>query len=274
MAAAAAERLALAPELRRAIGAGELVLHYQPKIDVRTGALAGVEALVRWNRPGHGLVPPDLFIDLAERTGLIRPLTSWVLRAAVADQAAWAARGPRVPVAVNLSARALHRGIVGEVAGLLEHAAGELELEITESAAMRDPARGLAVLDRLADLGVRLSVDDFGTGHASLAYLEQLPVRALKIDRTFVGGLEHASANRSIVATTIELGHRLGLDVVAEGVEDDATLATLRDMGCDHAQGFGIARPMPADAVPPWLASSIPWHGDSSATRSAAVSDR
>jgi diguanylate cyclase (GGDEF)-like protein len=274
MAAAAAERLALAPELRRAIGAGELVLHYQPKVDVRTGALAGVEALVRWNRPGHGLVPPDVFIDLAERTGLIRPLTSWVLRAAIADQAMWAASGLRIPVAVNLSARALHPTVVGEVAALLEPATGELELEITESAAMRDPARGLAVLERLAELGVRLSIDDFGTGHASLAYLEQLPVGALKIDRTFVGGLERQSANRSIVSTTIELGHRLGLEVVAEGVEDDATLATLRSLGCDHAQGFGIARPMPADAVPVWVASSLPWDGDSSATPWAAASDR
>jgi diguanylate cyclase (GGDEF)-like protein len=252
MSAGAAERLALAPELRRAIGAGELVLHYQPKVDLRSGALAGVEALVRWDRPGHGLVPPGAFIDLAERTGLIRPLTSWVLGAASADQERWAAGGLRVPVAVNLSARVLHADLVEEVAAVLRR--GTLELEVTESAAMRDPERSLAVLEGLAGLGIRLSVDDFGTGHSSLAYLARLPVAALKIDRAFVAGLEREAANRSIVSTTVELGQRLGLEVVAEGVEDDVALAILRTLGCDLAQGFGIARPMPADAVPGWAA--------------------
>ena len=257
MSAGAENRLALAPELRRAIGAGELVLHYQPKLDIRTGELDGVEALVRWNRPGHGLVPPDAFIGLAERTGLIRPLTAWVLDRALADQAVWAAAGLRIPVAVNLSARAIRPDVVGEVEALLARASGELELEITESAAMHDPARSLVVLERLAALGVRLSVDDFGTGHSSLAYLERLPVAALKIDRAFVGGLDAETANRSIVATTVELGHRLGLQVVAEGVEDDATLAILRGMGCDVAQGFGIARPMPAAAMEEWAAARV-----------------
>ena len=251
----AANRLALAPELRRGIGAGELVLHYQPKLDIHTGVLAGVEALVRWQRPGHGLVPPDAFIGLAERTGLIRPLTAWVLDQAIADQAAWAGAGLRIPVAVNLSARAIRPVIVDEIAALLTRASGRLELEITESAAMHDPERSLAVLERLAGLGVRLTVDDFGTGHSSLAYLERLPVTALKIDRAFVARLDADTANRSIVATTVELGHRLGLEVVAEGVEDDATLAILRAMGCDIAQGFGIARPMPAAAVPGWAAA-------------------
>jgi diguanylate cyclase (GGDEF)-like protein len=253
MSAGASERLALAPELRRAIGAGQLVLHYEPKVDLRTGALAGVEALVRWNRPGHGLVHPGAFIDLAERTGLIRPLTSWVLRAAVADQERWAAGGLRVPVAVNLSARVLHANLVDEVAALLGR--GRLELEVTESAAMRDPERSLAVLHDLARLGIRLSVDDFGTGHSSLAYLARLPVAALKIDRAFMAGLDTEAANRSIVSTTVELGQRLGLEVVAEGVEDDAVLAILRVLGCDLAQGFGIARPMPAAEVPGWAAS-------------------
>ena len=253
--AEAADRLALASDLRRAIGAGELVVHYQPKLDIRSGALAGVEALVRWDRPGHGLVPPDAFIGLAERTGLIRPLTSAVLGAAFRDQAAWAADGLQVPVAVNLSARALHAGVVAEVRTLLAGAAGALELEITETTVMRDPERDLVVLEGLAALGVRLSVDDFGTGHSSLAYLARLPVAALKIDRAFVGGLDAETANRSIVSTTVELGHQLGLEVVAEGVEDDATLATLRALGCDLAQGYGIARPMPAGAVPEWAAA-------------------
>ena len=251
----AADRLAIAPGLRRAISAGELVLHHQPKLDLRTGAIAGVEALVRWRRPGHGLLPPDAFIELAEQTGLIRPLTLWVLRAAVADQAAWARAGLTIPVAVNLSARALHASVVDEVAELQERAAttGGLELEVTESAAMEDPAHGLAVLERLAGLGVVLSVDDFGTGHSSLAYLERLPVTSLKIDRSFVIGLEGDTASHTIVSTTVELGHRLGLRVVAEGVEDGETLERLRGLGCDVAQGFGIAAPMPAAALPSWV---------------------
>jgi diguanylate cyclase (GGDEF)-like protein len=253
----AAERVALAPGLRRAISAGELVLHHQPKLDLRTGEVAGVEALVRWRRPGYGLLPPDAFIELAERTGLIRPLTLWVLRAAVADQAAWARAGLMIPVAVNLSARALHASVVDEVAALQERAAatGGLELEVTESAAMDDPAHGLHVLERLAGLGVVLSVDDFGTGHSSLAYLERLPVTSLKIDRSFVTGLEGDTASHTIVSTTVELGHRLGLRVVAEGVEDGTTLERLRGLGCDVAQGFGIAHPMPAEALPRWVRS-------------------
>jgi diguanylate cyclase (GGDEF)-like protein len=257
MSADAAERVALAPGLRRAIAAGELVLHHQPKLDLRTGEIAGVEALVRWRRPGHGLLPPDAFIELAERTGLIRPLTLWVLRAAVADQAAWARAGLLIPVAVNLSARALHASVVDEVAALQERAAatGGLELEVTESAAMDDPAHGLHVLERLAGLGVVLSVDDFGTGHSSLAYLERLPVTSLKIDRSFVTGLEGDTASHTIVSTTVELGHRLGLRVVAEGVEDGTTLERLRGLGCDVAQGFGIAHPMPAEALPRWVRS-------------------
>jgi diguanylate cyclase (GGDEF)-like protein len=251
----AAARVALAPGLRRAISAGELVLHHQPKLDLRTGEITGVEALVRWRRPGHGLVHPDAFIGLAERTGLIRPLTLWVLRAAVADQAAWARAGLHIPVAVNLSARALHASVVDEVAILQAGAVatGGLELEVTESAAMDDPSHSLAVLERLAGLGVALSVDDFGTGHSSLAYLERLPVAELKIDRSFVIGLEGDTASHTIVSTTVELGHRLGLRVVAEGVEDRPTLERLRGLGCDVAQGFGIAHPMPAEALPRWV---------------------
>src|SRR5687767_13187629 len=226
MSADAAERVALAPGLRRAIAADHLVLHHQPKLDLRTGAIVGTEALVRWQRPGQGLLPPDAFIGLAERTGLIRPLTLWVLRAAVADQEAWARAGLRIPVAVNLSARALHASVVDEVALLQARAeeTGGLELEVTESAAMDDPTHSLAVLERLAGLGVILSVDDFGTGHSSLAYLERLPVTALKIDRSFVIGLHGDSASDTIVSTTVELGHRLGLRVIAEGVEDAPTL--------------------------------------------------
>jgi EAL domain-containing protein (putative c-di-GMP-specific phosphodiesterase class I) len=175
-----------------------------------------------------------------------------VLRRAVADQARWAAAGLVLSVAVNVSARVLDSDLIDEVVAV--RGPSPLELEVTESAAMRDPEHGLAVLRGLAAVGIRLSVDDFGTGHSSLAYLARLPVAALKIDRAFVAELERDAASRSIVSTTVELGQRLGLEVIAEGPEDDETLAILRTLGCDLVQGFGIARPMPAGAVPEWAA--------------------
>ena len=230
MSADAAERLAIAPGLRRAIAAGELVLHHQPKLDLRTGAIAGVEALVRWRRPGHGLLPPDAFIDLAERTGLIRPLTLWVLRAAVADQAGWARAGLRIPVAVNLSARALHASVVDEVAALQERAAatGGLELEVTESAAMEDPGarprraraagrpRRRAERRRLRHRALVARVPRAAAGDVA----EDRPQRSSS-------GSRRDTASHTIVSTTVELGHRLGLAVVAEGVEDGR-----RSSGC------------------------------------------
>ena len=256
--------MAILAVLRRAIPAGELVLHYQPKLDVRTACRPASRRSCAGTGRGTASSPPDVFIGLAERTGLIRPLTTWVLERAVADQARWAAAGHRIAVAVNLSTRAILPGVVDDVAALLARGAGELELEITESAAMHDLEGSLAVLERLAALGVRLSVDARRSrwrglrprrDRALVARLpERLPVAALKIDRGFVAGLDAGTANRSIVDTTMELAHRLGLEVVAEGVEDDATLAILRALGCDLAQGFGIARPMPADAVAAWTA--------------------
>ncbi len=240
----------LMSELAEAIGAGQLVVHYQPQVDLLTGRVAGVEALVRWRHPVHGLLAPGAFLPAAERTGAMRLLTLVVLDQAVAQCAAWDAEGRDLGVAVNLSARNLvDPRLVDDVRAILgtyHFPADRLELEITETAAMVDPAYSAAVLAGLADLGVRLAVDDYGTGYGSLAYLQQLPVSRLKIDRSFVAaiGTDHVSA--AIVRSTIELAHEVGLGVVAEGVENDEVLATLRSMGCDVAQGFGLGRPVPA----------------------------
>ncbi|MGY2003623.1 putative bifunctional diguanylate cyclase/phosphodiesterase [Blastococcus sp. SYSU DS1024] len=241
-------------ELRRAIRDGELLVHYQPRVAVADGRVLGVEALVRWQHPERGLVPPAEFIPLAEQTGLIRPITDAVLEQALAACRRWRDQGLELTVGVNLSARSLlDTCLVDRVAGLLRaHGlpAGCLELEITESAAMKDPGRALEVLHRLRDLGVELSVDDYGTGHASLAYLTRLPVSTLKIDRSFVQTMELDAGDRTIVRSTVELAHSLGLRVVAEGVETRATWAELARLGCDAAQGFWLARPMPDAEVP------------------------
>ncbi|MCF6745150.1 bifunctional diguanylate cyclase/phosphodiesterase [Blastococcus sp. KM273128] len=241
-------------ELRRAIRDGELRVHYQPRVSVADGRVTGVEALVRWEHPERGLVPPAEFIPLAEQTGLIRPLTDAVLDQALTAGRRWRDAGLELTVGVNLSARSLlDTGLADRVAELLlAHAlpATALELEITESAAMKDPGRALEVLHRLRDLGVELSVDDYGTGHASLAYLTRLPVGTLKIDRSFVQTMELDAADRTIVRSTVDLAHSLGLQVVAEGVETRATWEELARLGCDSAQGYWLARPMPDADVP------------------------
>jgi diguanylate cyclase (GGDEF)-like protein len=250
------ERLALVAELRRGIEGGELRLHYQPKLDLLTGRVGSVEALARWLHPHRGLVPPGEFIGLAEHTGLIRPLTSWALGEALAQQQRWAAEGLDLAVAVNVSVRALTPELPGDVAALLAgHPGGRLELEITESTMMANPLEALGVLEQLAGLGVRISVDDFGTGYSSLAYLKRLPVHEIKVDRSFVSGMTVDAGDRAIVRSTIELGRSLGLDVVAEGVESPDVLLVLRGLGCRFAQGFGIARPLPADEVAAWVAA-------------------
>jgi EAL domain-containing protein (putative c-di-GMP-specific phosphodiesterase class I) len=249
------EQLALYGDLRRAIRDGELVVHYQPKVGMQGGRVLGVEALVRWQHPQRGLVPPALFIPVAEQTGLIRTLTDVVLGQALSDCRRWRAEGVELPVAVNLSARSLlDTGLPDRVAALLdEHAvpAALLELEITESAAMQDPGRALGVLHQLRGLGLHLSVDDYGTGHASLAYLTRLPVDTLKIDRSFVQTMELDPGDQTIVRSTIDLAHNLGLRVVAEGVETRAAWDELTRLGCDDAQGYWLARPAPAGDVLP-----------------------
>ena len=243
----------LMSELPAALEAGDVVVHYQPQVDLKTGRVVGVEALVRWQHPEHGLLPPVAFIPAAERTGLIRPLTAFVLDASLEQLAIWHSAGRELRVAVNLSVRnLLDRGFVAEVCrALARHGVDEdaLELEITESMVMVDPARSIEVLGTLDALGVVLSIDDYGTGYSSLAYLQQLPVRQLKIDRSFVMDLLGSDASAVIVRSTIDLARNLGMSVVAEGVEDDEALLALRDMRCDAAQGFGIGRPVPADEV-------------------------
>lgn len=251
------KRLRLVSELRRAIADGEIVLFYQPKLDLSTGQISGVEALVRWIHPEHGLIPPDDFVPIAEHTGLIRPLTSHVVNAAVEQAAAWRHPGHDLAVAVNLSARSLHDGaVIHDVAtSLARHKfpAGLLQLEITESSIMVDPARARRILDQLHEMGLSLSIDDFGTGYSSLAYLQQLPVSEIKIDRSFVTHVVDNPADQVIVRSTIDLARNLGLTSTAEGVETLSALRWLRDAGCDQAQGFHIARPMPAHALTKWL---------------------
>ena len=251
------ERLALATELRGALTSGALFCVYQPKVEAASGAVVGVEALVRWRLPTGEVLMPDAFLGVAENTGLVRPMTLQVLQRALADQAAWRQQGTPLELAVNISVRHLHDlELPGQVADLLAaHGAepGSLVLEVTETAVMSDPVRALAVLDQLRALGVHLAIDDFGTGYSSLSYLHRMAVDELKIDKTFVMGLGDGEGNASIVRSTIELGHSLGLRLVAEGVEDEASLALVRAWGCDQVQGYLLSRPLPADAVLDWV---------------------
>jgi diguanylate cyclase (GGDEF)-like protein len=250
-------RLGMVAALRAALEAGRLILHYQPKVSVGSGEVRGVEALVRWPDPERGLVPPAEFIPLAESTGLIKPLTVFVLRAALAQARLWLDGGLEVPVAVNLAARSLlDVGFPDRVAELLKEARvapALLELEVTETMMLEDPTRSLEVLTRLDAMGIALSIDDFGTGYSSLAQLKRLPVRSLKIDRGFVASMCSDDRDAFIVRSSIQLGHNLGLTVVGEGVEDSATLVALGSLGCDNAQGYLIKRPCPADELTPWL---------------------
>jgi diguanylate cyclase (GGDEF)-like protein/PAS domain S-box-containing protein len=252
-------RLGLLGQLRRALAAGELVVHYQPKADVRSGRIIGVEALVRWQHPEHGLLSPGEFVPLAETTGLIRPLTSYVLEAALRQCRAWLDAGHELSVAVNLSTRCLlDLALPDQITGLLEDTAvapERLLLEITESSIMTDPARALEILNRLHALGMQLAIDDFGTGYSSMAYLKSLPVQELKVDRSFVQHLRDSQSDAVIVRSTVDLGHNLGLRVVAEGVEDEATLQELASLGCDSVQGYYLAKPMPAAELVAWLAA-------------------
>ena len=246
-------------DLREAIEHGDLLLHYQPQVQILTGRVLGVEALVRWQHPRHGLLGPDMFIPAAEQSGLIGPLTQHVLDSALQQCARWHCEGLDLTVAVNLSVRnLLDPGLVDDVReALLRHglAARSLELEITETSAMVDPRRSIEVLGQLARMGVKLSIDDYGTGHSSLAYLQKLPVSRLKMDRSFVTGLVDQAANAAIVHSTIDLARALHFEILAEGVEDDATLLRLRAMKCDDAQGFGLGRPVAAPLIPEQIRS-------------------
>ncbi len=245
------ERLLVLAQLREAIERDELILHYQPKIALRDNSIVGAEALVRWEHPDRGLVGPTQFVPLAEHTGLIGPMTAWVVRQALHDARTWWDRGHRISVAVNLSvANLVDPELPGLVARLLAETRlppSALEFEITESVLMTEPERALRTLTLLRGMGARLAVDDYGTGHSSLAYLHQLPLNTLKIDRSFVA--EMNGEGGVIVRSTVDLAHSLGLEVVAEGIEDHRTAVALRVLGCDLGQGFHFARPVPIDQL-------------------------
>jgi diguanylate cyclase (GGDEF)-like protein len=251
------DRLTLLTELRRAIDRGQLLLHYQPKADLRTGDIQGVEALVRWQHPERGMIPPDEFIPPAQKTGVITPLTMFVLDEALRQCRTWALQGMELCVAVNLSTRNLldvHLpDTVGELLARWEVPARLLELEITESTILADPVRAMEILSRLDEMGIRLAIDDFGTGYSSLAYLKRLPVDELKIDKSFILGMEENENDAVIVRSTIDLGRNLGLRVVAEGVETAKAWNRLVSLGCDIAQGYYLSRPVPADQLTEWL---------------------
>jgi len=255
-------KLALLGDLRRALERRELVLHFQPKISTRTGEVVSAEALVRWQHPERGLLYPDAFIPLAEHTGLIGALTGYVLDEALVQARAWFVAGEALPVSVNLSARnLLDEDLPEQVADLLAvHSvpAELLELEVTESALMTDPARARRLLQRLADLGVRISIDDFGAGYTSLGQLKSLPVHELKIDKSFVMTMTTDRSNNLIVQSVVDLGHKLGLSIVAEGVEDEEALVALRGFGCDLVQGYHLSRPVPAPVLDAWRRDRLP----------------
>jgi diguanylate cyclase (GGDEF)-like protein len=255
-------RLALLGELRRALEEDELELHYQPQARLDTGAVVGVEALVRWRHPQRGLIYPDEFVPLAEQSGLMRLLTQWVVDAALMQAAQWRRRRLPVHIAVNVSVRDLHDVAFADyVQGRLDHydvPARSLQLEITEGVLMSDPTRAAATLRSLAVLGLELSLDDFGTGYSSLVHLKRLPVREIKIDRSFVQRMDVNEEDAAIVRSIIDLGGALGLRVVAEGVETVDAWNALAELGCDLAQGYYLGKPMPAVEMTDLLERSLP----------------
>lgn len=250
------ENLSLISEIRLAVEENQLSLYVQPKIDFATGKVVAVEALVRWQHPERGLLLPDMFIPYAEQTGHVSKISFWMLSEAARYAAAWQKQGLDIALAVNLSARDLIDielpNKLKEILARHQLFANSLSLEITESSIMEDPARALDTVERIARMGIKLSIDDFGTGYSSLAYLKRLPVNELKIDKSFVMNIEHDQNDTTIVKSTIELGHNLGLKVVAEGIENKSAWNILKAMGCDYGQGFYMSRPIPADSFLAW----------------------
>jgi diguanylate cyclase (GGDEF)-like protein/PAS domain S-box-containing protein len=253
------DQLALVVEMRNAIERDEFVLHYQPKLHLRSGLVTRAEVLIRWNHPERGLIPPNVFIPIAERTGLIKPITDWILERALRQCREWQDNGVPMHIAVNVSAKSLqdHEDMLPQkLQQLLDRWQVDprfLKIEITESSIMADPAHALAILSLLQSMGVRLSVDDFGTGYSSLTHLRQLPIDEIKVDQSFVMGMKTSDADAAIVRTVIDLAHNLGKQVCAEGVEDEETWQMLKDLGCDLAQGYYISRPLSALDLLAWL---------------------
>jgi diguanylate cyclase (GGDEF)-like protein/PAS domain S-box-containing protein len=251
------DRLVLIRELREAIEHDQLLLYYQPKVNLKTRHIESVEALVRWQHPERGVIPPDQFIPLAEHTGLIRPLTSWVLSRALRQCCDWHTVGLPLKVAVNISARSLHDPQLAPMVEFLLQTwrvpAEWLELELTETTLMADPGRGAETLRRLHDMGVKIAIDDYGSGYSSLAYLKGLPLDTIKIDKSFVQEMAANEGDAFIVRSVADLGHSLGLEVVAEGAEDHQTVRLLTMMGCDLVQGYYVSRPLPPEALVSWF---------------------
>ncbi|MEK7796019.1 MAG: bifunctional diguanylate cyclase/phosphodiesterase, partial [Pseudomonadota bacterium] len=242
MTASASERLALENDLRHALERNELLLYYQPQVDLTSGAITGVEALIRWQHPAHGMISPEKFIPLAEQTGLILPIGEWVLHQACAQARAWQAAGWPPRMSVNLSARQFRLpGLDSLIRGILEETGldpGRLDIELTESIIVHDPAAVAAILTGLEQLGVQISIDDFGTGYSSLSYLKRFPIDILKIDQSFVRDLATDPDDAAIVQAIVTMAHALGIQTIAEGVETKEQLEFLRHNGCDAIQGY------------------------------------
>ena len=243
--------------MRDAIRTNQLEVHYQPKVELKSGKCHSVEALLRWTLPERGVIPPQSIIRIAESNGMIGVLTEWVLNASLRHQSEWKHLGTHVDVAVNLSTITLGDG---ELPGMVGHALGtwqadpaHLTLEITEDATINDMEYSLTIMNQLKKMGTKLSVDDFGTGYSSLSYVKRFPLSELKIDKLFVQHMRENKGDQQIVRSVIDLAHNFDLTVVAEGVEDNATLKELKGMGCDLAQGFVISRAMPAGVLLDWL---------------------
>lgn len=250
-------RVGILIALERALECGDLELHYQPKVEIESRRVIGAEALIRWTHAEMGRMNPEEFILLAEQSGFIGRVSDWVLKEAIGQAAVWAQAGLELCISINLSAHdAAEESLPEKILGVLANAGAtpdQIQIEVTESAVMKNPERAAALLQRVRDVGVRISIDDFGTGHSSLAQLRTLPSDELKIDQAFIRELRLGTPDEAIVRTSIDLGHSLGLKVVAEGVEDSGVLRLLNTLGCDIAQGYGLGRPMPASEFPTWL---------------------
>ncbi|HEX8957117.1 MAG TPA: GGDEF domain-containing phosphodiesterase, partial [Burkholderiaceae bacterium] len=259
---ASQESLSLLSDLRRALDRSEFKLFVQPKLMLGSGEFVGLEALVRWQHPEKGMIFPDYFIPFSEKTGFIRVLTRWMLEQSAMLCSDLSARGIRAKISVNLSARdLLDQDLPHKFSDVLNRygvKSSSFCLEITESSIMDDPVRAQSTLEGLHALGVELSIDDFGTGYSSLAYLKRLPVHELKIDKSFVMNMERDADDAKIVRSTIDLGHNMGLRVVAEGVESEAVWNLLARMGCDQGQGYFMSRPIAAEQLPGWVANWTP----------------